>query len=835
MAISATTDQTAALGQKHRATLLRVYLEDADGSLQDMTSFLGHNWVKQAEVRADIDSPVAQAVLAFHRAHYHDSVARDLEATRPNLDSGGSYGPLVTVGREVRVETAVCPEGTETPAPAMWQRIFTGTVDKVDWAGETVRLEARDRGGELQDVWIEDTKTYGSSSGVAVETVMQTVLNQANASYGGPALTLYTPSAPGWDLQEWAQEPQNVMELLGSLARQIGWVVRYHWDSGTSMERLTFMAPDRAKASPDLTFNPDTVISISQASIDLAEIRNVVSVWYLPATATPDDAAPMGGRTEAAVTDSASIAKYGRRFMQIAEDGASQINTSTEALILANAALSDLKEPKASISAQILHDWRVQLYDLVRLGADDIHWSANKDAGVTSIRHSFRVSGRGFLGTTTLGLRGQPAAYSKVTRGMQARPNGPNGTMAAAPGAPTFTGTASPGGTLIDVSAGAGPRTRRMRQFETHASPTSAFSMSTATLRKRSSERLQFLDGPPGETEYVQVTAVDRFGNRDTTPGNEIAVTHGQAGPSFLHPDVNWGGQFLGRGFDVNTRGAADFPPDLWHMVVGSWGVDATTDSDSESGDVSLEITTSGVTIVSSYIPVRPNIPYRSELRWKGLDKVAGRNLFAKIEWHSDKGTVLSSSSIVNSTPASTNVWQTNAISDTAPSTARWARLSLVTSGTAGTSEVLIDSVEWEQVMQRCHAYHDSTQSLGNSTWTQLAFNTESYDLGNVFSSNTFTAPVDGIYNATARFSAANADVYIAVGIYKNGSLIAADARDTAAHEGELDVHVMATVTGLQLSAGDTLTVYGRGDDSAGTPTVDKDPGGNEFAVSRVV
>ena len=270
-------------------------------------------------------------------------------------------------------------------------------------------------------------------------------------------------------------------------------------------------------------------------------------------------------------------------------------------------------------------------------------------------------------------------------------------------------------------------------------------------------------------------------------------------------------------------------------MTGGIWGADAQQTTTAESGSQSLELSTPNAALRSNYIPIRPGVPYRFEIRWQGQATLASRVFEAKVEWHSDKGTVVRTDTIVSAIPTAPNTWQTDAIRATAPATARWGRITLGLKGSAHTDTVTIDTVEWEQIFQRFSAYHGSTQSLGNATWTLMEFDTEDFDLGNVYDgANTFTAPVDGIYHLNAGAQMTEVDLYCGIAVYLNGSEIAVDARDSANHQGEINGRLTVTRLGLQLSAGDTLKVYGRGDDSTNIPTATAGRAGAWFSVERV-
>ena len=103
--------------------------------------------------------------------------------------------------------------------------------------------------------------------------------------------------------------------------------------------------------------------------------------------------------------------------------------------------------------------------------------------------------------------------------------------------------------------------------------------------------------------------------------------------------------------------------------------------------------------------------------------------------------------------------------------------------------------------------------TLTNATYTQLDFSTESFDRGNNFASNTFTAPKDGVYLFHVGFRPNNFAVdRLIIVPYKDGSNIAGSA---IANTGEVSnvnagEYPFVQVTNLfSLSASQTIKFYG--------------------------
>lgn len=77
----------------------------------------------------------------------------------------------------------------------------------------------------------------------------------------------------------------------------------------------------------------------------------------------------------------------------------------------------------------------------------------------------------------------------------------------------------------------------------------------------------------------------------------------------------------------------------------------------------------------------------------------------------------------------------------------------------------------------RCSAYHNTTQSIADSTWTALSLNSEDYDVGTMHSTSVNTSRITvptnhgGLYLVSGKACfGSNATGFRGVAIYKNGS-----------------------------------------------------------------
>jgi hypothetical protein len=92
-----------------------------------------------------------------------------------------------------------------------------------------------------------------------------------------------------------------------------------------------------------------------------------------------------------------------------------------------------------------------------------------------------------------------------------------------------------------------------------------------------------------------------------------------------------------------------------------------------------------------------------------------------------------------------------------------------VPASSTGTAALVIDSAGTvTKPLQPAFSGHLSSSVGGNSGWTKVPLNAESFDVGNNFntSNGTFTVPVSGRYILTGHFHSQTASTYLYLAIY---------------------------------------------------------------------
>lgn len=501
-------DQTAAAAEAWATGAqiphYRVKIEDDGGTLRNWTNLVqpDDDRVGSLEITESIDDPGRSLTCTLYWKRYQDNAS-------PFVTTGRTAQWLF-LNRQITVEVAIMAEG-RSPTSSDWLTIFDGTIDRVDLSNFPAQIQARDSTiATLQDSFVEAETEYGDVSTKDSEDVISDIV----ADYAS-SVTLYTPSASGFALRKYKQQQMPVAQAIDDIVILNGWDIRMRWDSGTSSWRYTFYQPDRATTTPDDTFGPSRYRAIQRAEIALDRIRNAVEVVYVDGT---DDA---GDYATASVTrtDSASIARYGRRWMQITEGSTSRVDTQAEAEALGDAVLADLSEPDLEADIQIdLYPW-VEVNDYHRLEADEERWGADQDLAVMGYTHSITAE----TATTTIRYSGQPKAGSFTWLEREARP-----------GQGKARGDSKPA-TLNNPSAAAAirgalvtwdtPLDGRWDRVEVHRSTSSGFTPNASTFRDAvRGNSYSDPDATPGVGYYYKVVAKDKRGVA-AAPSGQASVT----------------------------------------------------------------------------------------------------------------------------------------------------------------------------------------------------------------------------------------------------------------------------------------------------------------------
>ncbi|MEO7103867.1 MAG: hypothetical protein ABI119_11050 [Gemmatimonadaceae bacterium] len=393
-----TTTERNRLSAAHANFYLRVNVRDSENNWRDLTNTGSVDYVDSVSWSASLDSATMTGSVTLKRERRGGfSLAPLLTGSSLNKDSHGAYAPLLDVGRGIQILTAVTAHGT-APVTGDWKEVFLGRITDIDFTSDPITLTIADIGVDIIDTTIEAVRTYGDAVGVAVETVVQSELDD---NMGAGIVTLYVPVASTFtiyntDTGTYSPDRGPLMDAIRALALQIGWDLRYKYDS-SDVFRLTWYSPDRTKTVSDATIGPNEYLNVTRLAISNADIRNVVKVNFQDKNT--------GIVSSQTASDSGSIAEFGRRYMEIGEGTSTNINDATHALAMATAAVSDMSEPVAAQSIEQFYFWPVELGDLLTYSANGVHYDTDQQFGVVAYSHTLSATSH----RTTIDVSGHVA------------------------------------------------------------------------------------------------------------------------------------------------------------------------------------------------------------------------------------------------------------------------------------------------------------------------------------------------------------------------------------------------------------------------------------------
>lgn len=496
-------------------------------------------------------------------------------------------------------------------------------------------------------VTLTEAGSTSTTTGVALETLIQQVITDNGL---GSLVTLQCPSSPSWQVKPYLQQRESVQSAVQAMVDQLGWWLRFEWNSGLSKYELTLKDPGRTSSTVHKTLTEDDEVECTQLGLDVWSIRNVVRVVYGDSSSRSPSGSPT--RIAAEVTDSASVAAYGRRFMEIAEDDASSIDTLSEAQRLANAALSDLSTPIVGVAVAFSVDPYLELGDRITIPADGLRWSSAQTLAVQSISHTFSEDGA----RTSVTLRGAPAARHEGWLTMDGRVNAADVHQLALSSNldVTYDVRQTVGGTRFQRK-----ETRSKKQLnqaaELHVGTTSGFTPTAGTLKGiAQADSIEVADLVPGKSYYAKWVPVSSNAERLVRgePSTAIAFVAGRAKAGHYDAGSTQSHLPLNGNFEHFSDDSTQAPPDHWAVVTRpsetteAWGSGGSvyfgTDNTTKGNYIELRASaTQRGHLVSSPFEVRRGVRslniYLSIMR-TGSSAASGKDLIVDVFGFSDAG-----------------------------------------------------------------------------------------------------------------------------------------------------------------------------------------------------
>ena len=408
-------DDPTAMG--HGVTELQVTVAPSwsGGTAFAMSSYLdAFDFVEGFELSESIDQQCITAALSLKRSIYGISLAPLIvesmanQNPQPSITAPGpassTFAALLHIGAAVTVYARRRAAGTDDNIATAGAVIFQGTIDALDWSGEVIEIEMRDAGASLIDTYIETEEDYNTGADATIEATIQAVLNASSAG-----VTLYTPTSPSYNLGEFRQRRENLMQASQTKADQIGWVTKYKFDPLTKTWRYTLYDPERTRTRFDGVVMTSDYSDFGGLSQKLDDVRNAVRVAFRnsagQASGVDDNGNPIFPPGSVTVVDGSSIVAYGRRFMEISDAACPNIDTEVEATAMATAILNDLSTPQLQMSFDLPY-WEIEIGDRLKVAENSRAFDTAQTFAVTGRQVSFSEG----IGTTSFTLQETPAS-----------------------------------------------------------------------------------------------------------------------------------------------------------------------------------------------------------------------------------------------------------------------------------------------------------------------------------------------------------------------------------------------------------------------------------------
>jgi hypothetical protein len=563
-----------------------------------------------------------------------------------------------------------------------------------------------------------------TSVGTNVETVIQQFLND---NLGTGVVTLACPVSPGWQVRWFLIGRQPVFDELRGLADQIGWCIRYKYDAGSGTMKLTLFDPVRSNTTSERTFTKSEIGAVTKAAVDIGEIRNVVQVVYTDSQDLDPNGA--GKRKVFISSDAPSITKFGRRFCEIAEGSASNIDSSSEAGTLAASVVSDLKDPTADFEVDLNYFFPfIETTDLYTLAANGVHFDTDQVLAVAGYSHTIEATEL----TTRMKLRGKPSSggwktwMAAMTDSFGAEHHQ---LGAAETGNPmTITTDSTPvGGARIAIDFVVGKRSLNT-EHEVHLSLSPGFSPSASTLVATGKSRnVEIGNLDPAKTYYGRAVPITYNAQKPIrgSPSEEFSFTPGVAIAGHVSQDVNWGRLPLNGGFETQFDPLT--VPDWWTVRPSFvWGTNLYLQSDANGksgGNYLVAKTLSTIDsggLYSAYFPVEAGEPYTITL-WKKCVAGSGNNFYVTANFSNYAKVFVSNDVSTFDLGTDVGVWAKIQVTGTAPATAKFGRVAFDIGPGASGREVHLDSMVFEQPREEgWHAVGGTGEPAFQNSWVNF-------------------------------------------------------------------------------------------------------------------
>jgi hypothetical protein len=420
-----TVTQRNRIGERQKRVIVKAEVEtNVAGVFRDLSALSGYNWFKSARWKDTADSPNWEGEVIFMREQQGGlSLAPEMTLS-PLNNIGGTFNPTIDGGRRIRLSTEIVQIGAAPGTGGGLVEVFDGYITTPSWGGRDsglISCQVRDKYGRLMERITNLGYTYGTPLGEAIEVSLQNMLDAHPSLTLGP-VTLWLPfgpPSPAVNITGPKVLPQGpLLQGMRNIADQIAWTVKPMYDDSTGQLRLAFYPPDRAKTVADFTLPTSEFRDIPDYSVPTGDVRNDVEVGFKN---------KLTGKLDSVrVSDPASQLRYDVQYMRVQEDDTNIIDTPTEATVMANAMLADLKDPYAQMKVITPYCWIGGVGDLIGFPANGRIFDTPRNLAVIEAEHVIEDADS----KTTFTLRQQVVGAYKNWLQKGGRPVASNPTVA---------------------------------------------------------------------------------------------------------------------------------------------------------------------------------------------------------------------------------------------------------------------------------------------------------------------------------------------------------------------------------------------------------------------
>jgi hypothetical protein len=401
--ITATTTFNNALNSNNRLWKIKVTVtrNDAGASPVDIS-----DRVVSCNVDFDWNRRNGTARLVLDN---YDYAISPLNKESSSNQVAGVYNPILDSNHIIEIY-----EGLITTVGTEYIKRFTGVLgDEIDadsYPG-IVQVSCRDKSKLLQDTYIYQSKTYtpaGSGTLTLPEYVIQDLITTFLPS-GGVTLSVVDPTnfIVGKPDQPYTAKDVTLWDAIQQISDAFSFCVMFD-ESGTL--KMKKIVRDLGTVTPVYTFDESKVTKDSVSTND-ADVRNhlMLRVQGMPIIEKKNDA---------------SIAKYGRRYMEVHRTLSYLITTAEQGNQLVDNILKDLSFVTPIDSLEM------PLFPLIQVG--DIVDVVNPKLGITASDYNYRViSVRDSFSKDKKRTSVEVQGYSTFTPASAPAPSPPTGLTAS--------------------------------------------------------------------------------------------------------------------------------------------------------------------------------------------------------------------------------------------------------------------------------------------------------------------------------------------------------------------------------------------------------------------